>query len=198
MVAFCLKSLALRCLRALLDHSDDGDILDAGDDIQALDTALAAARPGRGATRELQRSRGTEDPPRTRLDLSHLVHALVIERTVAALLCLVLLLSATVQWNDPDPLVWMLVYGTAAVIAGAHAVGRTTPWWIPATLAAACVVGTLALSPSVLRADLTAYTSVGMRDATAEQAREALGLAIAAASCAWIARRSRTGNGTRA
>jgi hypothetical protein len=47
---------------------------------------------------------------------------------------LVFVLSAAVQYNDPDPLPWILIYGAAAVVCAAFAV-------VPVHSAAARVVG---------------------------------------------------------
>ena len=106
-------------------------------------------------------------------------------------MALALALSAVVQWNDPDPFPWVAGYGTAALLVATHATGRTLPWLLTGSLALLLAGFALRFSPSVFEADLGAYTAVGMRDTGAEEAREAIGLWIAALCCAWIAWRQR-------
>lgn len=48
-------------------------------------------------------------------------------RVVYGALCLVLLLFAAVQYNDPDPEVWMPIYGIPGLLAGIAA-------WRPAAV----------------------------------------------------------------
>ena len=92
-------------------------------------------------------------------------------------------LSAIVQYNDPDPLPWMSVYGAAAMVTawGASRPARF-PWWLPA------VVGVVALAWAMTTArqiegavrwpELIA--SWEMKDARVELAREVGGLAVVA------------------
>ena len=53
--------------------------------------------------------------------------------------------AALVQYNDPDPLLWMLFYGGVALLAGAAAFGRQS-------LPFALVVGAAALAGMALTA----------------------------------------------
>ena len=87
------------------------------------------------------------------------------------------LLSAAVQWNDPDPLVWITGYLVAAGLSLAACLGRTPV--LPNALAAIgfgvwflSLVGTIPGAPS------EAFTSFAMRDASHEEPREAVGLLI--------------------
>lgn len=93
---------------------------------------------------------------------------------------LIFSLSAAVQWNDPDPLPWMIAYGVCAGTAYAAARGRSSPI-LSAFAFLVAVFPTLPLLPSLLSAEASSFTSVGMDNLRDEEAREALGLLIAGA-----------------
>jgi hypothetical protein len=92
------------------------------------------------------------------------------------------LFSVAVQYNDPDPVRWMLVYSLAAA-ACVLEMRRRSAWWFPATVALAAAVWGVTIEPHVAGlvhvADL--FASFEMKDATVEQAREMGGLFIVAA-----------------
>jgi hypothetical protein len=92
-----------------------------------------------------------------------------------------------VQWNDPDPLPWIAAYSATALLAGRHALGSPAPLSASAGLGLALAVWALLLSPSLLQADAGAYTAFSMQDRIAEEAREAIGLWLAAGYLAWLA-----------
>lgn len=86
---------------------------------------------------------------------------------------------AVVQYNDPDPALWMAIYGTAAALSLAAGYGKVSN----TVLAVACVV----YAVGVIYWWPEQFEGVGdsMRDATTglllknvEEGREALGLAI--------------------
>lgn len=89
---------------------------------------------------------------------------------------------ALVQWNDPDPLAWIGVYGSAAVTAGAAAFGHRRPV-ILGGLAIVCAVWMATLLPGLLdflaQGDLGRLTESMRAEAPEiEYAREFLGLAL--------------------
>lgn len=94
-------------------------------------------------------------------------------------MCALFVLSAAVQWNDPDPLAWIALYGLAAVLSGLAARGR-----IPfAPNAAAFVLFTVLTAlwlPSLQTARAEAFTSIQMKASRDEEPRETVGLALAA------------------
>jgi hypothetical protein len=100
-------------------------------------------------------------------------------RALAAVLCGLFLLSAGVQVNDPDPALWVALYGLAAVLAALCAAGRL-PFW--PNLAALVLFLTLFLawSPTLFGARSEAFTSFEMRAAGDEEPREAIGLLLCA------------------
>ncbi|HEV8321136.1 MAG TPA: transmembrane 220 family protein [Myxococcota bacterium] len=112
----------------------------------------------------------------------------MIRRGVAALLCLTFVFFAAVQYNDPDPYVWIPVYGAAALLCGLEVAGRA--WWPGA---AALAAGTLAWAATIVprvwghtnARDL--FMRWEMRGGAAEEGREMFGLVIVAASMTFVA-----------
>jgi hypothetical protein len=100
-------------------------------------------------------------------------------RLLAASMCGLFLLSAAVQLNDPDPWLWIPLYGVAAALAGLGAAGRLP--LAPNAAALALFVGLFALwAPSLPAARREAFAHWRMRSAGDEEAREAGGLALCA------------------
>jgi Transmembrane family 220, helix len=59
------------------------------------------------------------------------------------------LAMAGLQFNDPDPIYWVAVYGGAALVALSRALGRYSEFWAAITIGAA-VAGLLMAIPGVL------------------------------------------------
>ena len=96
------------------------------------------------------------------------------------------LFAAALQWNDPDPLLWMLLYSLAAGLSLLAAAGHF--WFGPSAAAAAVfTIGFVWLAPSLVAADSAAFASFAMREPEHELPREALGLALCAIWSAWLA-----------
>jgi hypothetical protein len=98
-----------------------------------------------------------------------------------------------VQWNDPDPLAWILAYLVAAGLSLGAALGRLSV--LPAASAAAIFFfWFLTLAPSLVGAEPGAFTSFQMQASSHEEPREAIGLLLAAGWCGvlawWATRRS--------
>jgi hypothetical protein len=98
-----------------------------------------------------------------------------------------------VQYNDPDPLRWMALYGAACVVAVMVAVRGTV------ALAAPIVLGTIALvwsaywastSAAALRIYAHMFDGWEMKNAPVEEARETSGLLIVALWMAIVAFRA--------
>lgn len=112
-----------------------------------------------------------------------------MRKTLSILFGLLFALFAAFQYNDPDPEVWVPIYGFAAVACGmAYAgVGR---WWFFVLMAAVYVVAAYYQWPPRFEGFL--FDELGMRSMNIEMAREAGGLAICAAVMgllAWLSRR---------
>lgn len=101
-------------------------------------------------------------------------------------------IAAALQYNDPDPVVWAATYGLAAVLCGLAAAGRL-PWALAAALAAAALVWSATLLPSLrgLAAPGDLARSMRAEAPAIEESREALGLLIVAAWMAVLAVRAR-------
>lgn len=86
-------------------------------------------------------------------------------------------LAMAVQLNDPDPVLWIGLYGIAATLSGLAVLGRES-WW--ATAAALCIylAGVVYLLPSLPDTSLDAFSSVGMSGERDELVRELWGLII--------------------
>jgi len=89
--------------------------------------------------------------------------------------------SVIVQYNDPDPLLWMAIYGIAVVICLLAALGKLN-WSVSAVMAFAALGGALFLAPRVIGkvAFLEIFESMQMKTIAVEYAREMGGLLIIA------------------
>lgn len=99
-----------------------------------------------------------------------------------AFLALMFVAFAALQYNDPDPVGWMLVYGIVAVFCAMTAFGRPYPRWAIAT-AVVIAVWMLSLSPHVvdwIRMGMPSITgAMEPSEPWVEEVRECLGLLIA-------------------
>lgn len=93
----------------------------------------------------------------------------------------VFLCGAIVQYNDPDPFRWGLVYLAAALLSFLS-LRHPLPVWLPAATGAAAFAWAIGIALGV---DASVYRSMfdqfGMASLEIEEAREALGLVIIAA-----------------
>ena len=115
-----------------------------------------------------------------------------LERAVSAVLALLYLFSAAVQYNDPDPVRWMAIYLAAAVVCAAHALRPMTA--VPgAIVAAAALIWALIWTPDALKT-LPSFgdaTKFQMMAPGVEEVRELLGLLIVVAGTGGLALRAR-------
>jgi hypothetical protein len=89
------------------------------------------------------------------------------------------LFSVAVQYNDPDPLQWIAIYGCAAAACILSDRGKL-PWMFSAAVAAAALIWASMLLPGVLSRPFptTMVDSFHMTSAADEEARELGGLLI--------------------
>lgn len=100
-------------------------------------------------------------------------------RIAAGAMSTVFAASAAVQWNDPDPLAWIGLYGLAAALAGGAAAGRVP--FIPNVAGFVLYLVLTALwLPSLETARPEAFTSLRMKAGRDEAPRETIGLALCA------------------
>lgn len=108
-----------------------------------------------------------------------------------SLFLLAYLLSALVQFNDPDPLVWVALYVAAAAMCIAW-FRRRLPRWAPTLLLVVSLVWIGTLLPALGQASLDdIFASVSMRTRAVEEAREVGGLALVAIWSAVLMHRRR-------
>ncbi len=110
-------------------------------------------------------------------------------RWLSILMAAVFALAAAVQWNDPDPTVWIALYCGAAAVSLAAAANYYYAPRIALLLFLIYAAGTLYTFPAVLSSDFSAYTSFKMRSTDDEVARECIGLALCAGWTFYLWRR---------
>lgn len=99
-------------------------------------------------------------------------------RVADGLAALLFLASAAVQLNDPDPVGWTLMYGSAALAATLAAAGRC-PRWLPWAVGAVALAWLAAWIPQLQRVDPhDVFGPAGMYPPGVEEAREAGGLVL--------------------
>lgn len=90
------------------------------------------------------------------------------------------LLSVAVQFNDPDTLLWILIYGAAAAVCIFYIL-KKIPWFIPASVGFLALVWALLLLPDVIHASDSlnnTFSSWEMNGLEVEETREMFGLLI--------------------
>lgn len=109
-------------------------------------------------------------------------------RLVRWLLAALLLVAALVQFNDPDPWGWVLLYTAAAVLLARAALGRPSRG-ISLGLAVVAIAWALWLAPSVLGqvAPGDLFTTREMTGDAVERGREMAGLLLVAAALLGLA-----------
>jgi hypothetical protein len=100
-------------------------------------------------------------------------------RIASGVMAVLFAVSVAVQYNDPDPLYWMAIYGCALLLAIQSAAGRTPLLPNAIALALYVVLAARAL-PDLLAGREEAFTHWHMLDARDEVAREAGGLLLCA------------------
>lgn len=114
-------------------------------------------------------------------------------RRAAGFFALLFTASAALQWNDPDPVAWILAYLVAAALSVAAAMGQRFVV-LNAIAGLGFGIGFAQLAGTLPGADSAAFTSFQMQSASHEEPREAIGLALCAGwsfVLAWHAWRGR-------
>lgn len=111
---------------------------------------------------------------------------LAIDRVLNGLMTVLFASAAVVQYNDPEPALWMAIYGSAALCCALY-LGGWLPVWAPTLLSALYALGALYLSAQVFGGvgffDPTGQEMIGVR----EQGREMMGLLFTAGWTAVLA-----------
>lgn len=98
-----------------------------------------------------------------------------------ALFACLFLFAALLQFNDPDPLYWVLIYGGAAAAVSLRALGRLTSFWAGVVIGGALAGMSLTAKHMLewLKSDDLSLVVADMSAAEyVEPAREFIGLAI--------------------
>lgn len=97
------------------------------------------------------------------------------------IMLLMFLFSAAVQLNDPDPLVWMGIYGAAAAVCVLE-IRRRAPAWAAVAVALIALVWAGSLYYRAHEVPISSlFAEWEMRDLRIEEAREMYGLTIVGA-----------------
>ncbi len=99
----------------------------------------------------------------------------VMRKPIALVFGLLFVLFAALQYNDPDPEVWIPIYGLAAVACFMTWAGAAR-WWFLAGMAVMYAVATVYQWPPKFEGFL--FSEIGMRSLNIELAREAGGMAL--------------------
>src|SRR5688572_1127720 len=102
---------------------------------------------------------------------------LAVMRVANILMAAIFMLAVAVQYNDPDPIQWMTIYGLASVSCFL-AFRNQLPWIVPATIGFVALIWAATLAPEVMRAPSLdgIFGSVQMKTPAIEAAREMIGL----------------------
>ena len=116
-------------------------------------------------------------------------------RIANAVMMAVFLVSVALQYNDPDPIRWMAIYGSAAIACLLAGRGRR-PWLLPAVVGLVALIWAGAMAPYVIPELRFADLMKTMKAATPaiEESREMLGLLIVASWMAVLTFRRRKGS----
>jgi hypothetical protein len=109
-----------------------------------------------------------------------------VSAAIIAFLCF----ACVVQWNDPDPVRWAALYGTAAVVTALVAWGGIGPA-APAALGIISIAWGVALLPSAAGTSFPElFRTWEMMSPGMEVGRESLGLVVVAAWMIVLVRRA--------
>src|SRR5262245_7830346 len=92
------------------------------------------------------------------------------------------LMCVVVQYNDPDPIRWMAIYGAAMICCILFAMHKL-PKWLPLTVAGVALIWALTIPPSFWNKQIPmgeVFSMIHMIHPGVEEVREMLGLLIVA------------------
>lgn len=101
-------------------------------------------------------------------------------------------LFATLQWNDPDPLIWMLFYGVMSLIYVLLALEKKLAYYLSILILITCIINMFIILPEISKWINDGMPSiVQSMKATIpaiEYTREFLGLLLCLIACVWVIR----------
>jgi asparagine N-glycosylation enzyme membrane subunit Stt3 len=108
----------------------------------------------------------------------------------------IFLLFAIVQWNDPDPLIWMIFYGTMSLIYILLARGKKIAFYLSVLMLITCLLNMGLILPEIIKWIKDGMPSIvqSMKATipTIEYTREFLGLLLCLIACVWVIRKHKT------
>lgn len=107
-----------------------------------------------------------------------------MRKALAIIFGLLFVLFAAFQYNDPDPEVWVPIYGFAAMACFMVYAG-VARWWFLVIMALIYVAAVVYQWPPAFEGFM--FSEVGMRSMNIELARESGGLAICAVAMSLLA-----------
>jgi hypothetical protein len=109
-------------------------------------------------------------------------------KTINWVLLLAFTFGAIVQYNDPDPLAWTLVY-LGAAIATLLAILNSPRWEVPALVGAGSILWGLSIAPRVIGQVpfMSMFGAFEMKDIGIEESREMYGLFMIGGWCVLLA-----------
>jgi hypothetical protein len=106
------------------------------------------------------------------------------------------LLFAIVQWNDPDPLIWMIFYGVMSLIYILLALGKKFAFYLSVLMLTVSIVYMGFILPEIIKWIKDGMPSIvqSMKATipTIEYTREFLGLLLCLIACIWVIRVQKT------
>jgi asparagine N-glycosylation enzyme membrane subunit Stt3 len=106
------------------------------------------------------------------------------------------LLFAIVQWNDPDPLIWMIFYGVMSLIYILLALGKKFAFYLSVLMLTVSVVYMGFILPEIIKWIKDGMPSIvqSMKATipSIEYTREFLGLLLCLIACIWVIRVQKT------
>ena len=119
----------------------------------------------------------------------------MVFRIVAGLMAVLLAFAASVNFNDPDPIRWVAMYGVACAVSAFVVVKGTVAPAAPLVVGVIALVwaGTIARRVPGLEAYAHMFDDWEMKNETVEEARETCGLLIVAVWMAAVALHSWSG-----
>jgi hypothetical protein len=106
------------------------------------------------------------------------------------------LLFAIVQWNDPDPLIWMIFYGVMSLIYILLALGKRFAFYLSVLMLITCIIYMGFILPEIIKWIKDGMPSIvqSMKATipSIEYTREFLGLLLCLIACIWVIRIHKT------
>jgi hypothetical protein len=105
-------------------------------------------------------------------------------------------LFAVVQWNDPDPLIWMIFYGVMSLIYILLALGKRFAFYLSVLMLITCIIYMGFILPEIIKWIKDGMPSIvqSMKATipSIEYTREFLGLLLCLIACIWVIRVQKT------